>query len=94
MCGWNRNLLETRRMILEQAGCSLDVATSVEQASQLLEQRGRRYVALLACHTLPVDMQDALRKIASRTKTPVYRIEKVPFPNGFLMQVTSFLKKP
>jgi DNA-binding NtrC family response regulator len=93
MCGWNKELLETSRTILERAGFRLDLVTSVEQAGQLLERRDRQYVALLACHTLPVDMQDALQTIALRAETPVYRMEKVPSPDRLVVQVASFLEK-
>ena len=93
MCGSDGNLLETRRMILERAGYKVDVAKNLERARQLLEQNDRQYVALLTCHTIPIDLQDALRGISSAAGVPICQMEKLLFPGDLVKQVSSLMRQ-
>jgi DNA-binding NtrC family response regulator len=92
MCGSNENLLETRRKILERVGYRVDVATNVEQARRLLEQTDRQYVALLACHTIPLDQQAVLQGISSSREVPVYRMEEMLIPGDLVKQVSALMR--
>jgi hypothetical protein len=92
MCGLDENLLEARRTILQGAGYKVDVATNVEQAHQLLDQDDRQYVALLACHTIPLDWLEALQGIASPRGIPVYRMEEILPPSDLIKHVSRLLR--
>ena len=80
-------------MILQRAGYRVDVATNVAEARRLLERGDRQYVALLACHTIPIDLQGTLQEIRSPRKIPVYRMEEMLRPDDLVKQVSTLMRQ-
>jgi hypothetical protein len=84
-------LLQTRRMILEEAGFQVDTAVSVEKFSQYVDEANPPYGLFVLCHTISAPEQQAIGARAAQAHTPVYQLSVPVAPPDFLEKVCRLL---
>ena len=84
--GLDESLLQTRQMLLQQAGYTVDTASTPESFQAHMAGAETAYSLLILCHTIAIPEQE---NISSRLspQTAVYRLKEPVSPSVFLKQV-------
>lgn len=84
--GQDEALLHTRRLLLEQAGYTVDTASTPGSFQSHVAGAKSPYSLLILCHTIATPEQE---EISSRlhSKTAVYQLKEPVSPSIFLKQV-------
>jgi hypothetical protein len=90
--GHDAILLETRCMVLRQAGFHLDAASSAEEFEACIAQAEIPYRLFLLGHTVPVAEQRKIAESAADSATTVYQLtESVP-PQHLIDRLSELLR--
>jgi hypothetical protein len=84
--GLDESLIKTRRLLLQQAGYTVDIASSPESFQSHIADAKTAYILLILCHTIAIPEQ---QEISSRLspQTAVYRLKEMVSPTVFLKRV-------
>lgn len=88
--GLDETLLQTRRLLLEQAGYTVDTASTPESFQSHMAGAKTAYSLLILCHTIAIPEQE---EISSRlhSKTAVYGLKAPVSPAVFLKRVSNLV---
>jgi DNA-binding response OmpR family regulator len=80
-------LLDTRRLILQHAGLSVEIAHGPEEFGQMTASRP--YDLLVLCHTVPDEQRETISSTSS--SQPVFEIPMLLAPEPFVQAVQQVL---
>jgi len=80
-------LLDTRRLILQHAGLSVEIAHSPKDFGQLTVSRA--YDLLVLCHTVPDDQRETISSTSG--SQPVFEIPVLLAPESFVQAIHQVL---
>jgi hypothetical protein len=83
--GNNAALLNTRRMVLEQAGFPVDIVSTHDDFRLHLQRNEISYSLVIVCHTVPKETQQSLQTEIS--SAPLYQLTPLVAPTDFVRQV-------
>ena len=84
--GLDEALLHTRQLLLEQAGYTVDTASTPESFHAYMAGAETAYSLLILCHTIATPEQEKISSGLS-SQTAVYRLKEPVSPSVFLKQV-------
>lgn len=84
--GLDEALLDTRRLLLERAGYTVDTASTRRSFQSHMADPKTTYSLLVLCHTIDVPEQEEISSKLS-SQTAVYRLKEPVPPAVFLKQV-------
>jgi hypothetical protein len=90
--GHEADLLETRCMVLRQAGFHVDAASSAKEFEDRIAQAEIPYRLLLIGHTIPVAEQRKIAESAANSTTAVYRLTEAVSPQHLINSVSELLR--
>ena len=85
--GLDADLLETRELLLIQAGYSVHTATEYGMFRKLVAEARLSYGLCVLCHTVPEKERPALQEAAASVRAPLYQLTSAVSPEGFLKNV-------
>jgi hypothetical protein len=88
--GQDETLLDTRRLLLEQAGYTVDTASTPGAFQSHMAGAKTAYSLLILCHTIAIPEQEKMSSKLS-SQTAVYRLKEPVSPDVFLKQVADLL---
>jgi hypothetical protein len=89
--GYDAVLLDTRRLLLTQAGYQAETAANAQEFKTALDGLEPSFKLLVLCHTVPLSEQTAIAASAERSKIAVYRVPALVPPTDFLAHVSALL---
>ena len=89
--GHDAVLLDTRRLLLKQAGVEIDIVTRAEEFRARLALAQPPYGLIILCHTISEAEQQQISTAAAQSNTAVYTISTPMEPPDFLRTVTTLL---
>jgi hypothetical protein len=88
--GLDETLLQTRRLLLEQAGYTVDAASTPESFQSYMAGAKTAYSLLILCHTIAIPEQEEI-SLRLSPQTAVYRLKEPVSPSAFLKQVSDLV---
>jgi hypothetical protein len=89
--GYDAVLLDTRSLLLDQAGYHAESVATPEEFEAAIAARGSDFDLLILCHTVPEQEQEVISASVERSKTALYRVPALVPPSDFLAHVSALL---
>jgi DNA-binding response OmpR family regulator len=90
--GHEADLLETRCMVLRQAGFHVDAASSAKEFEACLAQAEIPYRLFLLGHTIPVAEQRKIAESTANSTTAVYQLTEAVSPQHLIDRLSELLR--
>ena len=90
--GYDAVLLDTRRLLLAQAGYDSESVANPHEFEAALAALKPAYGLLILCHTVPEEEQTTISASVEQTDVPLYRVPALVPPTEFLAHVSGLLR--